>query len=99
MGNPGCKTNAVYEIKKKGTGEKDKRVRFGNEEKRVGRKVSEGRGKGEKRGGLRTVRQEDKAQKYKMQKNIVQKKCGPRERQREKYRMEEYREEEKPLSG
>lgn len=73
MGNPGCKTNAVYEIKKKGTGEKDKRVRFGNEEKRVGRKVSEGRGKGEKRGGLRTVRQEDKAQKYKMQKNIVQK--------------------------
>ena len=64
MGNPGCKTNAVYEIKKKGTGEK---------KKRVGRKVSEGRGKGEKRGGLRTVRQEDKAQKYKMQKNIVQK--------------------------
>lgn len=73
MGNPGCKTNAVYGIKKKGTGEKDKRVRFGNEEKRVGRKVSEGRGKGEKRGGLRTVTQEDKAQKYKMQKNIVQK--------------------------
>ncbi len=71
--NPGYRTKAVYGIKGKDTEDRGKRVGFDNEEKRVGRKASEGRGKVEKRGHLWTETLEDKAKKYKLQKNSAEK--------------------------